>query len=52
MAANPNKWDWLAANVPSPLTEEMEASQAAKQAEKDAKRKDKAKEMKKIRKSN
>lgn len=51
MAANPNKWDWHAANVPSPLTEEMEASQAAKQAEKDAKRKAKAKEMKKIRKS-
>lgn len=51
MAANPNKWDWHAANVPSPLTEEMEASQAAKQAEKDAKRKAKAKEMKKLRKS-
>lgn len=51
MAANPNKWDWHAANVPSPLTEEMEVSQAAKQAEKDAKRKAKAKEMKKLRKS-
>ncbi|KAH9329559.1 hypothetical protein KI387_001667, partial [Taxus chinensis] len=50
MAAYPDKWDWHAANVPSPLTEEIEAAQAAKQAEKDAKRKAKAKEMKKLRK--
>eukprot|EP00252_Welwitschia_mirabilis_P012148 TRINITY_DN2701_c0_g1_i3.p1 TRINITY_DN2701_c0_g1~~TRINITY_DN2701_c0_g1_i3.p1 ORF type:complete len:596 (+),score=123.56 TRINITY_DN2701_c0_g1_i3:55-1788(+) len=47
MAANLDKWDWHAANVPSPLTQEMEEAQAAKQAEKHAKRKARAKEMKK-----
>lgn len=31
MAANLDKWDWHAANVPSALTKEMEESQAAKQ---------------------
>jgi len=31
MASNLDKWDWHAANVPSPLTKEMEESQAAKQ---------------------
>lgn len=31
MALNLDKWDWHAANVPSPLTKEMEESQAAKQ---------------------
>nr|XP_019705241.1 ankyrin repeat and zinc finger domain-containing protein 1 [Elaeis guineensis] len=51
MALNLDKWDWQAANVPSPLTKEMEESQAAKQAEKDAKRKAKAKELKKVRKA-
>ncbi|XP_020591863.1 ankyrin repeat and zinc finger domain-containing protein 1-like [Phalaenopsis equestris] len=51
MAANLDRWDWQAAYVPSPLTKEMEESQAAKQAEKDAKRKAKAKEMKKLRKA-
>ncbi|MQL92089.1 hypothetical protein Taro_024704 [Colocasia esculenta] len=51
MALNLDKWDWHAANVPSPLTKEMEESQAAKQAEKDAKRKAKAKESKKLRKA-
>ncbi|CAA6673603.1 unnamed protein product [Spirodela intermedia] len=51
MALNLDKWDWHAANVPSPLTKEMEESQAAKQAEKDAKRKAKAKELKKLRKA-
>ncbi|XP_077235587.1 zinc finger protein-like protein [Tasmannia lanceolata] len=50
MALNLDKWDWHAANVPSPLTKEMEDSQAAKQAEKDAKKKAKAKELKKLRK--
>ncbi|GLJ42540.1 hypothetical protein SUGI_0881970 [Cryptomeria japonica] len=50
MAAYPDKWDWHVANVPSPLTAEIEAAQAAKQAEKDAKKKAKAKEMKKLRK--
>ncbi|KAK9749275.1 hypothetical protein RND81_02G114500 [Saponaria officinalis] len=50
MASNLEKWDWHAANVPSPLTKEMEESQVAKQAEKDAKRKAKAKELKKLRK--
>ncbi|CAN6466494.1 unnamed protein product [Victoria cruziana] len=51
MALNPERWDWHAANVPSPLTKELEESQAAKQAEKDAKRKAKAKELKKLRKA-
>ncbi|KAL3814901.1 hypothetical protein ACJIZ3_016169 [Penstemon smallii] len=51
MAANLEKWDWVAAKVPSALTKEMEESQAAKQAEKDAKRKAKAKELKKQRKA-
>lgn len=31
MASNLDKWDWQAAKVPSPLTKEMEESQAAKQ---------------------
>lgn len=31
MAINPDKWDWHAANVPSPLTKEIEEAQAAKQ---------------------
>lgn len=31
MASNLEKWDWHAAKVPSPLTKEMEESQAAKQ---------------------
>lgn len=31
MAGHPDMWDWQAAGVPSPLTAEMEASQAAKQ---------------------
>ncbi|GAB4844388.1 hypothetical protein Ancab_037752 [Ancistrocladus abbreviatus] len=51
MALNLDKWDWLAAKVPSALTKEMEESQAAKQAEKDAKRKAKSKELKKLRKA-
>ncbi|URD98173.1 hypothetical protein MUK42_30737 [Musa troglodytarum] len=51
MGMNPDKWDWHAANVPSPLTKEIEEAQAAKQAEKDAKRKAKAKELKKLRKA-
>ncbi|XP_042461068.1 ankyrin repeat and zinc finger domain-containing protein 1-like [Zingiber officinale] len=51
MALYPDKWDWHAANVPSPLTKELEEAQTAKQAEKDAKRKAKAKELKKLRKA-
>ncbi|KAJ0974590.1 hypothetical protein J5N97_016555 [Dioscorea zingiberensis] len=51
MALNLDKWDWHAANVPSPLTKEMEDAQTTKQAEKDAKRKAKAKELKKLRKA-
>lgn len=31
MALNPDKWDWQAAKVPTPLTKEMEQSQNAKQ---------------------
>eukprot|EP00850_Spirogloea_muscicola_P019404 SM000190S04840 [mRNA] locus=s190:27194:33886:+ [translate_table: standard] len=49
MAANEGKWDWHAAEIPSPLTEEQEAAQAAKKAEKDAKRRAKEKERKKER---
>ena len=30
MAKHPDKWDWAAADVPSPLTDEMEAHQEAK----------------------
>ncbi|CAH8336766.1 unnamed protein product [Eruca vesicaria subsp. sativa] len=51
MASNLEKWNWHDAKVPSPLTSEMEESQAAKQAEKDAKKKARAKEMKKLRKA-
>ncbi|KAK8964056.1 hypothetical protein KSP40_PGU002473 [Platanthera guangdongensis] len=51
MAENLDRWDWQAAHVPSPLTKEVEESQAVKQAEKDAKRKAKAKELKKLRKA-
>ncbi|XP_006307077.2 ankyrin repeat and zinc finger domain-containing protein 1 isoform X1 [Capsella rubella] len=51
MASNLEKWNWHDANVPSPLTKEMEESQAAKQAEKDAKQKARAKELKKLRKA-
>lgn len=31
MASNLEKWNWHDAKVPSPLTKEMEESQAAKQ---------------------
>jgi hypothetical protein len=31
MAQYPDKWDWHAASVPSPLTDELEAAQIAKQ---------------------
>jgi len=51
MAQHPSKWDWHAASVPSPLTDELEAAQLAKQAEKDAKRKAKEKERKKLKKA-
>ncbi|CAA7026122.1 unnamed protein product [Microthlaspi erraticum] len=51
MASNLEKWNWHDAKVPSPLTKEMEESQAAKQAEKDAKKKARAKELKKLRKA-
>jgi len=30
MAAAPGAWDWAAAHVPSPLTDELEAAQALK----------------------
>jgi hypothetical protein len=51
MALNLEKWNWHDAKVPSPLTKEMEESQAAKQAEKDAKQKARTKELKKLRKA-
>lgn len=51
MAEHSEMWDWHAANVPSVLTDEMIAAQAAKQAEKEAKKKAKAKELKKLRKA-
>ncbi|GJP67746.1 hypothetical protein CLOP_g24524 [Closterium sp. NIES-67] len=44
MAGREAQWDWHAAQVPSALTEELQASQAARQAEKDAKKKAKEKE--------
>ena len=31
MASEPNKWDYAAAGIPSPLTDEMESQQVAKQ---------------------
>ncbi|EIE25625.1 hypothetical protein COCSUDRAFT_83632 [Coccomyxa subellipsoidea C-169] len=40
-------WDWAAAGVPSALTPEMEAQQAARQAEKKAKLREREKERKK-----
>jgi len=33
MATHPDMWDWHTADAPSPLTNELEAMQAAKQAE-------------------
>lgn len=33
MAQHPSKWDWHAASVPSPLTDELEAAQLAKQVD-------------------
>ncbi|KAK1418740.1 hypothetical protein QVD17_27886 [Tagetes erecta] len=51
MALNPDKWDWQAAKVPSPLTKEMEESQNVKQANKDAKRKARVKELRLLRKA-
>lgn len=50
MGEHVEMWNWNLANVPSALTDEMKAAQAAKQAEKEAKRKAKAKELKKSRK--
>ena len=50
MAKFPDKWDWKAAAVPSPLTEEMEEKQAAKAAEKKAKQRARQKELKKVKK--
>ncbi|KAI8804680.1 hypothetical protein BJ742DRAFT_441568 [Cladochytrium replicatum] len=43
MGRNPDQWDWRAAMVPSPLTEEMEESQK----EKNRQRRKKVKEMQK-----
>jgi hypothetical protein len=34
MGAEPDKWDWTAAGVPSALTDELQAAQAAKQVSK------------------
>lgn len=51
MARLPDAWDWTrGAAVPSALTEEMEAKQAAKEAEYEAARKVKEKERKKAQK--
>lgn len=36
MAQHPSKWDWHAASVPSPLTDELEAAQLAKQVVNDS----------------
>ncbi|KAK9810484.1 hypothetical protein WJX72_011395 [[Myrmecia] bisecta] len=46
MACEPAKWDYAAAAVPSPLSEELEAQQQAKQAEKKARQKEKERERK------
>lgn len=35
MAQHPSKWEWQAASVPSPLTDELEAAQLAKQVDDD-----------------
>ena len=45
-AAAPDAWDWGAAGVPSALTPEMEATQAARAAVKKAKAREKEKERK------
>lgn len=50
MAKFPDMYDWKAACVPSPLTDEMEERQAAKAAEKKAKQRARQKELKKLRK--
>eukprot|EP00873_Tetraselmis_striata_P024606 jgi/Tetstr1/444870/TSEL_032712.t1 len=47
MAAEPDRWDYAASNIPSALTAELEEQQEAKRAEKEAKRKEKEKERKK-----
>jgi len=41
MAAHPSLWDYLAAQIPSPLTEEMERDRSKKEAEKRKERKKK-----------
>jgi len=46
MAAEPDRWDYSAAGVPSALTEDLEAAQAAKKAEKKARQKAKEQERK------
>mmetsp|Transcript_40627 Transcript_40627/g.115020 ORF Transcript_40627/g.115020 Transcript_40627/m.115020 type:complete len:658 (-) Transcript_40627:264-2237(-) len=47
MAAEPDRWDYSAAGIPSALTEELEEQQAARRAEKEAKRKEKERERRK-----
>ncbi|KAK9844846.1 hypothetical protein WJX74_007581 [Apatococcus lobatus] len=47
MAKHLEQWDWAAADVPSPLTDEMEAHQEAKKEAKKAKQKEREKERKK-----
>ncbi|WIA19081.1 hypothetical protein OEZ85_003734 [Tetradesmus obliquus] len=44
MAAEPDAWDYAAADVPSPLTDEMESAQQSKKAEKKARQKAKEKQ--------
>ncbi|KAF5841474.1 hypothetical protein DUNSADRAFT_12639 [Dunaliella salina] len=46
MAAEPDRWDYSAAGVPSALTEDLEAAQAAKKADKKARQKAKEQERK------
>lgn len=46
MASEPDKWDYIAAGIPSPLTDELEFQQLAKQAEKKARQREKEKERK------
>ena len=47
MARHPRRWDWARAQVPSPLTPEMEATQAKKEADKKRKERERAKAKKK-----
>ncbi|KAK9810990.1 hypothetical protein WJX73_003812 [Symbiochloris irregularis] len=48
MAAHPDQWEWGSSGVPSALTPELQAHQAAKQAEKKARQREREKEKKRV----